>query len=47
MKKEIWDKIDYIPDDEFWKTHCVLKTKMIGFVRDKLREQRIANGESH
>ncbi|MCX7710123.1 MAG: alpha-glucan family phosphorylase [Clostridia bacterium] len=45
-EKEIWDKIDDIPDEELWKTHCVLKTKMIGFVRDKLREQRSANSES-
>lgn len=45
-EKEIWERIDTIPDAEFWKTHCVLKTKMIGFVRDRLKEQRIANGES-
>jgi glycogen phosphorylase len=44
--KDKWNKIDCIPGDELWKTHCVLKTKMIGFVRDKLREQRISNGES-
>ncbi|HEX9060240.1 MAG TPA: alpha-glucan family phosphorylase [Clostridia bacterium] len=45
-EKSVWDKIDDIPDEELWKTHNVLKTKMIGFIRDKLREQRIANGES-
>lgn len=44
-EKKIWEKIDNIPDEEVWKTHCVLKTKMIGFVRDKLREQRMINGE--
>jgi glycogen phosphorylase len=44
--KDVWDKIDTIPDEEFWKTHCVLKTKMIGFVKDRLKEQRIENGES-
>lgn len=44
-EKKVWDKIDNIPDDEIWKTHCVLKTKMIGFIRDKLREQRMINGE--
>ena len=43
--KEVWNKIDNIPNDEFWKTHCVLKTKMIGFVRDRLKDQRIANGD--
>ena len=45
-EKEAWDKVDSIPDEEVWKTHCVLKTKMIHFLRDKLREQRITNGES-
>jgi glycogen phosphorylase len=43
--KDIWDKIDSIPDDELWKTHCVLKTKMIGYIRDRIRDQRIANNE--
>ncbi|MFZ5989257.1 MAG: alpha-glucan family phosphorylase [Bacillota bacterium] len=44
--QEVWDKVDAIPDEELWKTHCVLKTKMIGFVRERLKEQRVANGES-
>lgn len=44
-KKEIWDKVDNIPDKELWETHCYLKNKMINFIRDKLKEQRIANGE--
>jgi starch phosphorylase len=41
----IWDKIDDIPDEDIWKTHCVLKTKMIGYIRDRIRDQRIKNGE--
>ncbi|MCX8130384.1 MAG: alpha-glucan family phosphorylase [Clostridia bacterium] len=44
-KKEIWEKVNDIPDEELWKTHYVLKTKMISFVREKLKEQRIENGE--
>lgn len=44
-ERAVWDKIDEIPDEEFWKTHVVLKTKMIGFVKDKIKEQRLANGE--
>ncbi|MCX7842599.1 MAG: alpha-glucan family phosphorylase [Clostridia bacterium] len=43
---EVWNSVDDIPDEELWKTHCVLKTKMIGFVRDRLRDQRAQNGES-
>lgn len=42
----VWDDVDKIPDEELWKTHCVLKTKMIGFIREKLKQQRSANGES-
>lgn len=45
-EKEIWNGIDNIPEEELWNIHCALKTKMIGFVRGKLREQRLANGES-
>ena len=45
-EKDVWERIDDIPDEELWKTHCALKTKMIGFIRDKLKEQRIQNGES-
>ncbi len=44
--RAVWDKVDEIPDEDLWKTHCVLKTKMISFVREKLKEQRIANSES-
>lgn len=45
-EKETWDSVDKIPDSELWEAHCALKIKMIGFVRDKLREQKISNGES-
>ncbi|MCX7922171.1 MAG: alpha-glucan family phosphorylase [Clostridia bacterium] len=45
-EKGVWDKIDSIPDEELWDVHCALKNKMIGFVREKLKAQRLANGES-
>jgi starch phosphorylase len=44
--QSIVDKIDEIPDEELWKTHCVLKTKMITFIREKLKTQRTSNGET-
>ncbi|MDQ2085485.1 alpha-glucan family phosphorylase [Herbivorax sp. ANBcel31] len=44
--RNTWDKVDDIPDEDLWKSHCVLKTKMIGFLREKIKEQRIANNES-
>lgn len=44
-RKDIWNAIDNIPDQEIWETHNFLKRKMIAFIREKLREQRLANGE--
>lgn len=44
-KKEVWDGVDRIPDEELWETHKALKIKMINFVRDRLKIQRMTNGE--
>jgi len=46
MKKKSGRRSTTFPTKSFGKTHCVLKTKMIGYVREKLKEQRAANGES-
>lgn len=43
--REVWEDIDRIPDEELWEVHRNLKIKMINFVRDRLRNQRITNGE--
>ena len=43
--KTIWEKIDDMPDEDLWKTHLFLKEKMINFIRLKLKEQMIKNGE--
>ena len=45
-EKGLWEGIDRIPDEELWKIHCTLKTKMIGFIRDRLKSQRVKNNES-
>jgi starch phosphorylase len=45
-EKKLWKDIDNIPDTELWETHYSLKIKMIDFIRNRVREQRIANGES-
>ncbi len=39
-----WTAINDIPDEEIWKTHNVLKTKTIKFVRDRLKKQYLQNG---
>ena len=41
-----FEAVDSIPDEELWSTHVELKHKMIGFVRDRLKAQKLANGES-
>lgn len=43
---ETFEGIDNIPDEELWATHKALKQKMITFVRDRLKQQKLANGES-
>jgi starch phosphorylase len=50
-EKKIFDEasfegIEDIPDEELWATHLELKKKMIGFVRNRLKQQKLANGES-
>lgn len=43
--KKVWEKIDTIPDEELWRIHCALKNKMIHFIRERLKQQRLLNGE--
>ncbi|NMA67023.1 MAG: glycosyltransferase family 1 protein [Clostridiaceae bacterium] len=40
----VWEDIDKIPDEEIWKTHMVLKGKMVHYISDKLRKQYLNNG---
>ncbi|HHW49586.1 MAG TPA: glycosyltransferase family 1 protein [Clostridiaceae bacterium] len=44
-KKETWEKVDNIPDEEIWNAHCLLKERMINYVRAKLKKQRKSNGK--
>lgn len=41
-----FEGIENIPDDELWSIHMELKHKLITFVRDRLKAQKLANGES-
>lgn len=50
-KKELYSSetfkdVDNIPDGELWAAHLELKNKLILFVRDRLKAQKLANGES-
>ncbi len=37
--KDIWKRIDEIPDYELWRSHIRLKERLISFVREKLKKQ--------
>ncbi len=42
---DTWKRVDDIPNEKLWDTHCFLKKKMIEFVRLKLKEQKRNNEE--
>ena len=44
--REIWNRIDDVPADVLWRVHCDLKVKMVNFLRERLRQQRLVNNES-
>lgn len=41
---EVWEGVYNIPDEEIWKTHNALKTKMIRFITERLKKQYLQNG---
>jgi starch phosphorylase len=43
---EYWRRVIDIPEDVLWETHQLLKSRLIDFVRERLRQQRIRLGES-
>jgi starch phosphorylase len=43
---EYWRRVIDIPDDVLWETHQLLKARLIDFVRDRIRRQRVRLGES-
>src|SRR5215469_11065602 len=43
---EYWRRVIDIPDDLLWETHQLLKSRLIDFIRDRIRRHRIRLGES-
>jgi glycogen phosphorylase len=43
---EYWRRVIDIPDEVLWETHQLLKNRLIEFVRERLRTQRVRIGES-
>ncbi|HEY9766669.1 MAG TPA: alpha-glucan family phosphorylase [Chroococcales cyanobacterium] len=45
-KPELWSRLNTIPNEILWDNHQNLKEKMIHFVRERLKVQRLRHGES-
>ena len=45
-KKELWKKVDFIPDEELWAAHTSLKEKLIRAARQNMENQRLRNQET-
>jgi len=43
---EFWRGVIDIPDEVLWQLHQTLKQRSIGFIRERIRRQRIRNGET-
>ena len=43
---EYWRRVIDIPDDVLWETHQLLKSRLIDFIRDRIRQHRVRLGES-
>lgn len=43
---DLWRRVSDIPDDELWKTHQMLKKRLIDFTRKRVREYRERIGDT-
>ena len=43
----IWESVDQIPDEEFWRTHQRCKARLITFARSRLKAQMQRRGTYH
>jgi len=47
MDKSLWESVDQIPDEEFWRIHQRCKEQMIVFARSRLKAQMQRRGTYH
>ena len=47
VDKSIWQNIDQVPDEEFWRIHQRCKERLVGFVRKRLKRQMQRRGAFH
>jgi phosphorylase/glycogen(starch) synthase len=45
LKGEEWKKMTVIPDDLLWQTHVTLKNKLFNFIKEKMAQSWIREGE--
>jgi len=45
--KSVWDAVDQIPDEEFWRIHQRCKEQLIVFARNRLKAQMARRGTYH
>ncbi len=43
----VWNNIEQVPDEEFWRTHQMCKARLIAFVRNQLKSQMQRRGTFH
>ncbi|MEW6276951.1 MAG: alpha-glucan family phosphorylase, partial [Bacillota bacterium] len=44
-KKDLWAKVDSIPDEELWNVRASLKEKLLQAARENIKKQRLRNQE--
>jgi len=47
VDKSVWQNIDQVPDEEFWRTHQRCKENLIAVVRRRLKQQMLRRGTLH
>jgi starch phosphorylase len=47
VDKSIWQDLDQVPDEEFWRIHQRCKERLIGFARKRLKMQMQRRGSFH
>ncbi len=44
--KDLWERVDRIPDEELWRTHERRRERLVAFARSRLRKQITSRGGS-
>ena len=47
MDKQLWNKVEQIPDEEFWQIHQRCKEQLVIFARNRLKAQMERRGTYH